>query len=163
LQNQISAAKNSLKIYQSAIDEKIQNIDDVNKKLARLEDIKNNNKDYQQIEKLAELKANDILNNKKAILMTAVIAVLGALRYHPEKQQLLIYDSFYPSNNSIADLFTNMMSSLTANPEKNYVPFHHHQEIMKIAEELYDELLKVAVDNTIYPPTPTASTQTNVI
>jgi hypothetical protein len=34
--------------------------------------------------------------------MTAVIAVLGALRYHPAKQQLLIYDSFYPSDSIIA-------------------------------------------------------------
>jgi hypothetical protein len=103
------------------------------------------------------------LANKKAILMTAVIAVLGALRYHPEKQQLLIYDSFYPSNNSIADLFTNMMSSPTAaNPEKNYVPFHH-KEIMKIAEGLYDQLLKAVIDNTIYLSTPTATTQTNII
>jgi hypothetical protein len=88
------------------------------------------------------------------------------LRNHPDKQQILVYDSFYPSNNDgIADIFAKMMSpSSTANPEKNYllpVPFHHHKEILKIAEELYDNLLKVAVNNTIYPPTPTA-TQTNV-
>jgi hypothetical protein len=123
----------------------------------QLENIKNNSKDYQKIERLAEEKANDILTNKKAILMTAVIAVLGALRNHPNKQQLLIYDSFYPSNNnSIANVFAKMMSpsSSTTNPEKNYpipMPFHH-KEILKIAEELYDNLLKVVVSNTIYPP-----------
>jgi hypothetical protein len=84
--------------------------------------------------------------------MTAVIAVLGALRYHPAKQQLLIYDSFYPSNsNSIADIFAKMISSSTANPEKNYpipMPFHH-KEILKIADGFYDELLKTAVSNII--------------
>jgi septal ring factor EnvC (AmiA/AmiB activator) len=64
LQNQISTAKNSLKLYQSALDDKIQNIAVVQKKLARLENIKNSNKDYQQIERLAELKSNDILSNK---------------------------------------------------------------------------------------------------
>jgi hypothetical protein len=153
LQKQISAAKDSLKIYESAIDDKIQDMADMHKKLDQLENIKNNNKDYHQIEKLAEQKANDILTNKKAILMTAVIAVLGTLRNHPDKQQLLIYDSFYPSNNnSPANIFAKMTSSpSTANPEKNYPPMllHHHKEILQIAEGLYDELLKVAVDNTI--------------
>jgi hypothetical protein len=168
LQNQISTAKDSLKIYQSAIDDKIQDIAEAHKKLAQLENIKNNNKDYQEIENIAEQKANDIFSNKRAILMTAVIAVLGALRYHPDKQQLLIYDSFYPSNNnnSTADIFVKMMSSPTAaNPEKNYLlpmPFHH-KEIMKIAEGLYDQLLRVAVNNTIHLSTPTATTQTNII
>jgi transposase len=155
LQNQISAAKNSLKIYESALDDKIQDMADMHKKLDQLENIKNNSKDYQQIEKLAEQKVNDVLANKKAILMTAVIAVLGALRYYPDKQQLLIYDSFYPlNNNNTADIFAKMMStsSSTANPG-NYPPlqFHHHKEILKMAENLYDNLIKVAVENTIYP------------
>jgi hypothetical protein len=98
------------------------------------------------------------LNNRKAVVLAAVIAVLETLRNRPDKQQLLIYDSFYPSNNDgTADLFAKMMSpSSTANPEKNYLPMpFHHKEIMKIAEELYDELLKVAVNNTIYPLTAT--------
>jgi hypothetical protein len=154
LQSQNNAAKDSLKIYQSAVDDKIQNISDMHKKLAQWENIKNNNKDYQRIEKLAEQKANDILANKKAVVSAAVIAVLGALRNRPDKQQLLIYDSFYPSNNnnSTADIFAKMMSSSSslANPEKNYLsmPFHH-KEILTMAEGLYDDLLKAAVNNTI--------------
>ena len=52
LQNQISATRDSLKIYQSALDEKIQSIAKAHKKLAQLENIKNNNKDYQEIERL---------------------------------------------------------------------------------------------------------------
>ena len=96
LQNQISKTRESLKIYQSAVDDKIQNIAESHKKLAQLESIKNNNKNYQKIQSIAEQKANDILNNKKAIVLAAVIAVLGAIRNHPDKQQLLIYDSFYP-------------------------------------------------------------------
>ena len=55
-----------MKLYQSAIDEKIENIAEAHKKLTQLENIKNNNKNYQKIEKLAEQKANDILNNKKS-------------------------------------------------------------------------------------------------
>jgi hypothetical protein len=97
--------------------------------------------------------------------MTAVIAVLGALRYHPDKQQLLIYDSFYPLNNGAANILhiTKMMSS-AANPE-SYLPLqsYHHKEILKIADGLYDQLLKAVIDNTIYLTTPTATTQTNVI
>jgi hypothetical protein len=45
-----------------------------------------------------------------------------------------------------------MSSSPTANPEINYLAFHH-KEILQIAEELYDQLLRVAINNTIYPPT----------
>jgi len=76
----------------------------------------------------------------------------------------LIYDSIYPSNNNVvADISTKIMSASTASPEKNYLPLpFHHKEILKIAEELHDNLLKVTVNNTTYPHTPTA-TQTNVI
>jgi hypothetical protein len=95
LQNQISVAKDSLKYCQSTIDDKIQNISHMHKKLAQLENIKNNDKDYQKIEQVAEQKADDILNNRKAVILAAVIAVLEALRNLPDKQQLLIYDSFY--------------------------------------------------------------------
>jgi hypothetical protein len=56
LQNQINTTRNSLKLYQSAVDEKIQNIAEAHKKLAQLENIKNN-KDYQMIEKIAGQKA----------------------------------------------------------------------------------------------------------
>jgi hypothetical protein len=156
LQNQISAAKNSLKFFQSILDQKIQNMAETDRKLAQLENIKNNNKDYQEIEKIAEQKANHILNNRKAVVLAAVIAVLEALRNQPDKQRLLIYDSFYPlnNNNGAADLLAKMMSSSAVNPENYLSMSFHHKEILKIAEELYDELLKAAVGNTIYPPSP---------
>jgi hypothetical protein len=125
---------------------------DTDKKLAQLENIKNNNKDYQRIEKVAEQKANDILNNKKAVVLAAVIAVLEALRNQPDKQQLLIYDSFYPlnNNNGAADILAIMMSTSAVNPENYLSMSFHHKQILKIAEEIYDELLKAAVNNTIY-------------
>jgi transposase len=153
LQNQISAAKNSLKFFQSILDQKIQTMAETDKKLAQLENIKNNDKDYQEIERVAEQKANDILNNRKAVVLAAVIAVLEALRNRPDKQQLLIYDFFYPlnNNNSTADIFTKMMSSSAANPENYLSMSFHHKEILKMAEGLYDELLKAVVGNTIYP------------
>jgi chromosome segregation ATPase len=96
LQNQISAAKDSLKFFQSILDQKIQNIAETDKKLAQLENIKNNDKDYQKIEQVAEQKANDILYSRKAVVLAAVITVLEALRNQPDKQQLLINDYFYP-------------------------------------------------------------------
>jgi hypothetical protein len=159
LQNQISAARDSLKSFQSILDQKIQNMAETDKKLAQLENIKNNNKDYQEIERIAEQKANGILNNKKTVVLAAVIAVLEALRNRPDKQQLLIYDSFYPlnNNNSTADIFAKMMSSSAANPEKNYLSMSfRHKEILKMAEGLYDDLLKAVVGNTIYPPSPSS-------
>ena len=140
---------------------KSKNIAESHKKLAQLESIKNNNKNYQKIERVAEQKANDILSNKKAIVLAAIIAVLGAIRNHPDKQQLLIYDSFYPlNNNSTADIFTKMTASLIATTSP--MPFHHKQ-ILNIAEGLYDQLLKVAVNNTIYPSSHQANPQRNAI
>src|SRR5204863_9042479 len=150
----------SLKIYQSAIDDKIQNIAEAHKKLAQLESIKYNDKNYQKIERVAEQKANDILRNKKAVVLAAVIAVLGAIRNHPDKQQLLIYDSFYPLNNSTADIFTKMTASLIATTSP--MPFHH-KEILNIAEGLYDQLLRIAVNDTIYPSSHSANQQPNII
>ena len=129
---------------------------ETDKKLAQLENIKNNDKDYQKIEQVAEQKADDILNNKKAVVLAAVIAVLEALRNRPDKQQLLIYDSFYPlNNNGTADILAKMMSSSAANPENYLSMSFHHKEILKIAEGFYDELLKAAVNNTLYPLTST--------
>jgi hypothetical protein len=77
----------------------------------------------------------------------------------------LIYDSFYPlNNNGAADTLTKMMSSSAANLGKNYLSMSfHHKEILKIAEELYDELLKAAVNDTIYPSSNSANQQRNVI
>jgi hypothetical protein len=153
LQSQNNAAKDSLKIYQLALDDKIQNIAESHKKLAQLESIKNNNKNYQKIEKLAEQKANDVLNNRKTVVLAAVIAALGALRNHPDKQQLLIYDSVYPSKNNVAvDIFAKIMSSSSTANQESYPPMpFHHKEILNIAEGLYDQLLRVAVNNTIHP------------
>jgi hypothetical protein len=152
LQNQISAAKDSLKLYQSALDDKIQEIAGAHKKLAQLENIKKNDKDYQMIEKVAEQKANDILYNRKVVVLAAIIAVLEALRNQPDKQHLLIYDSFYPlNNNGAADTLTKMMSPSSANPENYLSMSFHHKEILTMAEGLYDHLLKAAVNNTLYP------------
>jgi hypothetical protein len=131
----------------------------------QLENIKNNSKNYQKIESVAEQKANDILSNKKAIVLAAVIAVLGAIRDHPDKQQLLIYDSFYPlNNNDMADIFTTMMSSSSTANQESYPPVSfHHKEILNIAEGLYDQLLKVAVNDMIYPSSHQANPQRNAV
>jgi hypothetical protein len=137
LENHINTTRNSLKNYQSAVDEKIQNIAEAHKKLAQLENMKNNNKDYQKIEKLVEQKANNILSNKKAILTAAVISVFAALKNDPEKQ-LVIYDLFYNNNNcyqsnskddSMLYITGKIMSSI-ANPE-NYLVSFAHRKVLK--------------------------------
>jgi hypothetical protein len=97
--------------------------------------------------------------------LAAAISVLGALKNRPDKQQLLIYDSFYPSNNnSTADIFAIMMSSSPTANQESYPPMpFHHKEILKIAEGLYDQLLRVAVNDTIYPSSHQANLQRNAI
>ena len=49
-----------------------------------------------------------------------------------------------------------MSSSSSANPENYLSMSFHHKEILKIAEWFYDELLKTAVNDTIYPPSPSS-------
>ncbi|HYY66606.1 MAG TPA: hypothetical protein VE622_05715 [Nitrososphaeraceae archaeon] len=46
-----------------------------------VEQIKNNNEEYQKIEQ----KVNSILTDKKVIILTAVISVLATLRNDPDK------------------------------------------------------------------------------
>ena len=81
-----------------------------------------------------------------------------------DKQQLLIYDSFYPSTGyGATDIFSKMMFSSAAYPE-TYPPMpFHHKEIPNIAEWLYDQLLRVAVNDTIYPSSHQANQQPNII
>ena len=102
------------------------------------------------------------MKNRKAVVLTAVIAVLETLRNRPDKQQLLICDSFYPLNDNAIPYTNKMMSSSVANPEKNYLiplQFYHHKEILKIADGVYDRFLKIAVNNTLYPLTTTSDLQ----
>jgi CheY-like chemotaxis protein len=75
---------------------------------------------------------------------------------------LLILDIMMPKMNVM--LFVKMMSSSpTASPE-NYPPMpFYHKEILNIAEELYDQLLKIVVNNTIYLLSHSANQQPNVI
>jgi hypothetical protein len=42
-------------------------------------------------------------------------------------------------------------SSSSANPENYLSMSFHHKEILKIADGVYDNLLKVVVNDTIYP------------
>jgi hypothetical protein len=50
------------------------------------------------------------------------------------------------------------MSSSAANPKSYLVPlqFYYHNEILKIADGIYDRFLKIAVNNTLYPLTTTS-------
>ena len=102
---------------------------------------------------------------KKEVVLAAAISVLGALRDHPDKQQLLIYDPFYPlNNNGMADIFATMMSSSSTANQESYPPMpFHHKEILNIAEGLYDQLLRVAVNDTIYLLSHQANPQRNAV
>jgi hypothetical protein len=97
-------------------------------------------------------------------LTAAVISVLATIKNDPEKQ-LVIYDLFYndnnnnicyPSNNNDDSILftTSKMMSSGANPE-NYLPSFVHRKVFEISEKFYDMLLKAAVNNTMYPRTPT--------
>jgi hypothetical protein len=64
----------------------------------------------------------------------------------------------------MADIFATMMSSSSTANQRSYplVSFHH-KEILNIAEGLYNQLLRVAVNDTIYPSSHQANLQRNAI
>jgi chromosome segregation ATPase len=147
--NEISKTKNSIDAFQSNLDSKIKEIAEMDKKLAAvnklIEDIQEN-EDYKKIERLAEEKVDSILTNKKAIILTAIISAVAALRNDPDKQ-VLIYDAAeLPSMNAII--------SSSQNPESYLLLLlllhPHHKRILELAEMYYDELLKFAAHNAIY-------------
>ena len=74
-----------------------------------------------------------------AILTAVVIAVVGASRNYPTTIYNYGAPYCYPSNDNYA-----AARSYTAKPLQ-----FHHKEILKIAEELYDRLLK-AIRSVIY-------------
>jgi hypothetical protein len=128
-----------------------------NKKLAAvnklIEDIQEN-EDYKKIERLAEEKVDSILTNKKAIILTAIISAVAALRNDPDKQlliydkQLLIYDKQLLIYDAAEIPSMNAIISSSQNPESLLHP--HHKRILKLAGIYYDELLKFAAYNAIY-------------
>jgi hypothetical protein len=64
----------------------------------------------------------------------------------------------------MADIFATMMSSSSTANQESYPPVSfHHKEILNIAEGLYDQLLKVAVNDTIYPSSHQANPQRNAV
>ena len=64
----------------------------------------------------------------------------------------------YPSNNNDDSVLytTGKIMSSTANPE-SYLTSFVHKKVFEISEKFYDMLLKVAVNNTIYPNTAKAT------
>jgi hypothetical protein len=77
----------------------------------------------------------------------------------------VIYDLFYNDNNNnncypsnynddFVSYTTKIMSS--SSPE-NYLPSFVHRKVFEISEKFYDMLLKVAVNNTVYPLASTSS------
>ncbi len=76
------------------------------------------------------------------MLAAAIIAVLAALR-----NDLLIYGSDYPSN-SDDDLYHHISSIMSVQHPENYLQCNQ-QKLLEIAEQFYDRLLKIVVNNTI--------------
>jgi len=146
LQKQIHELKKCIRFYQQDMfsnAEKCETIINDSIEFEKYVDQLKNNKDYREVEKVAEEKSKSILTEKKELLIVAIIASLRAIANDPNKQDLLDYveycsSSSYNSNNT----------SLMQREQKYLHGFH--KQLLQIAEQFYDEMLNVSVKNSMH-------------
>jgi Mor family transcriptional regulator len=98
---------------------------------------------YQKIGKIAEERVSATLKDKNAILLAACMAMLEALKNDPNKQQLLDHHDYFTSDSG-SHLFA---TTIVANFEAYLQTYH--QEMLELANKLYDRLVIVCVKDTI--------------
>jgi hypothetical protein len=118
LQNEIKERKKESKWYHVILDGKRQTMDSMKKELIRFRNLINdtrNSKDYQKIEKIAEEKVNATLQDKKVMLVTALLSVLKTLRKNiltnnnsslPTTTTITTHIQYYSTIHKFKKLFT---------------------------------------------------------
>jgi chorismate mutase len=115
---------------------------------------KNGNDKYLQIKRIAEEVVDRLLEERKSLLTSALIAVVEALRMNPDRYAI-IYNSKYDNNNGIFDssmgttavAISSSYSSTKSN--QNYYYNEYHEGILEIANSLLKILTNQIVDKTM--------------
>jgi regulator of replication initiation timing len=118
--------------------------------IAFVEGFKRSNKKYGKVRAIAEEHINSFLTDRKALVSAAVLAVIEALRMHPNKHRMICCND---GNNSDSNEMSNDSLAVLLEPESNYS--HDDNELGDIAivsdtaKALYDRILAWLVDKTI--------------
>jgi hypothetical protein len=131
-----------------------QNIEYLENKQERLETFtetyKRTDKKYCKIKKIAQRHIDSFLTEKRALVSAAVLAVIQALRMHPNKHRMICCND---GNNSNSNEMSNDSLAVLLEPESNYN--HDDNEVgdiaivSDIATALYDRILKWLAEKTI--------------
>ena len=118
--------------------------------IAFVEGFKRSNKKYGKIRAIAEEHIDRFLSDRKALVSAAVLAVIEALRMHPNKHRMICCND---GNNSDSNEMSNDSLAVLLEPESNYN--HDDNEVGDIAivsdtaNALYDRILKWLGEKTI--------------
>jgi hypothetical protein len=109
---------------------------------------------------MAEEKVNAILTDKKAIISMALASVIEAIKSNnadnkdqfflqkEQRQQVSTFGYYNPRPFKNNDIFTTVTPFTS--PEGNYYPFTFTiEKLHKLANENYDKLSKMCVNNTM--------------
>jgi hypothetical protein len=146
LGEQISRLKNYADSCRSNMNTIIKQTANSENKLANFNQIIENihkSEGYLKIEKIAKERVNAILKDSNAILLAACMATVEALKNDPNKQQLLDQHDYFSSNTGGHLLATTILENFEAYLQTN------HQEMLELADKLYDRLLTRCVKDTM--------------
>jgi transcriptional regulator len=118
--------------------------------IASVEGFKRSNKKYGKVRAIAEEHIDRFLSDRKALVSAAVLAVIEALRMHPNKHRMICCND---GNNSNSNEMSNDSLAVLLEPESNYS--YNDNEVSDIAivsdtaNALYDRILKWLAEKTI--------------
>jgi hypothetical protein len=113
---------------------------------------KNNDKEYVEVIKSIENKVHDFLSDKKRLLKTAIISLIGSMRNDPEKYSALVYHNNYnqsslssstkskDNNSSLSDA-SRQEVILPPPPYDGYIIEHYKDVMLEEAEKLYNDIV----------------------
>jgi hypothetical protein len=128
-------------------------IDQKEQLIAFVEGFKRSNKKYGKVRAIAEQHINSFLTDRKALVSAAVLAVIEALRMHPNKHRMICCND---GNNSDSNEMSNDSLAVLSEPESNY----NHDDsglrdiaiVSDTANALYDRVLEWSYQNSGYRP-----------
>jgi hypothetical protein len=112
---------------------------------------KNNDKEYVEVIKSIENKVHDFLSDKKRLLKTAIISLIGSMRNDPEKYSALVYHNNYNQSSLLSSTKSkdNRNPSdaskqeviLPPPPYDGYIIEHYKDVMLEEAEKLYNDIV----------------------
>jgi hypothetical protein len=132
---QLSDLGQSVTQYQNVIDSKKQQLMKMDKQISQLQGIirdTKSSKDYAKLRTIMEQNVSSILNDKKAMLFAALLALLESLKNDAVSAHILLSRENMPPDNN----------------QGNYLQLVQ-QKVLELADHYYDNILQSCINNTL--------------